>query len=278
MKNKLLLFITPVIMMSCWDNIKSKSQQQEEEAAADSVVLTEKLTFTNTDFKKKKKITDGELPSYEINISVKYAKGSSSAAQEINRQLAAFLFNRTTTSVEKAKEEFADSLSGEYEKELREFYDPDNEYQDTYQYEYTQTGRLADNAPDDVAAYINRVDMYTGGAHGGAMESYINLQKSTGKAITCRELFGKNQDAVRKLIKANIIRENDCKTEDELTEKRGIFSLGDVYISDNNFLLEKDSILFCYNPYDIAPWSEGFIFTRLSYQDLNGLILMKFNK
>ena len=120
--------------------------------------------------------------------------------------------------------------------------------------------------------------MYTGGAHGGAMESYINFRKKTGKVITCEEFFGKNREAVMKMIKERIIRENECKTENELIEKRGIFSLGDVYISDSNFLLEKDSILFCYNPYDIAPWSEGFTFARLSYGELKGLIPADFNK
>ena len=149
---------------------------------------------------------------------------------------------------------------------------PDNEYQDTYAYEYTQTGKVSEDAPEGIIAYTNRIEMYTGGAHGGALESYINFNEKTGKIITCDELFGNKQDAVKKLIKEQIIKDNDCKTEEELVEKRSIFSLGDVYISDNNFLIEKDSIMFCYNPYDIAPWSEGFIFAKLSYKELEGLI------
>lgn len=270
MNNKLFIFITALLLVSCWDN-KTKNQQQAEETG-DSLVSAEKLVFSRSYFNKKTKIFDSELPNYSINIEVKYAEGESKAAQLINQQLVPFLFGNSIMPFEEAKNHFADSLSTEYEKELKDFYDPDNEYQDTYAYEYTQTGKVSEDAPEGIIAYTNRIEMYTGGAHGGALESYINFNEKTGKIITCDELFGNKQDAVKKLIKEQIIKDNDCKTEEELVEKRSIFSLGDVYISDNNFLIEKDSIMFCYNPYDIAPWSEGFIFAKLSYKELEGLI------
>jgi hypothetical protein len=91
--------------------------------------------------------------------------------------------------------------------------------------------------------------------------------------ITAKELFGEHQDDVLKLIKDQIVKDNDCKTAAELEEKRSIFALGDVYITDNNFQLQKDGILFCYNPYEIAPWSEGFIFAKLTYKQLEGLMV-----
>ena len=182
------------------------------------------------------------------------------------------LFGTSNISFEEAQKHFTDSLTESFEKELKEFYDPDNEYKETFAYEYTQKGTVSDKSPEGIIAYTNRIEMYTGGAHGGALESYINFNEKTGNIITCGELFGNNQEAVKKLIKEQIIKDNDCKTEEELVEKRSIFSLGDVYISNNNFLIEKDGIMFCFNPYDIAPWSEGFIFAKLSYKELEGLI------
>ena len=270
MKNKISIFITTLLLVSCWDS-KTNTQQQTGETG-DSLVHAEKIVFTNSNFNKKSKIFDSELPNYNINIDVRCAEGKSKAAQRINQQLATFLFGNTIMPFDEAKQHFADSLAKEYEKELREFYDPDNEYQGTFAYEYSQTGKVSADAPAGIVAYTNRIEMYTGGAHGGAMESYINFQEETGRIITCEELFGYKQDEVKKLIKEQIIKDNECKTEAELTEKRSIFSLGDVYITDNNFLIEKDGILFCYNPYDIAPWSEGFIYAKLSYKKLEGLI------
>lgn len=269
MKNRLYIIIT-LLLTSCWNNNNNKQQQAEE--VEDSLVQTEIITFIRSDFNKKKKIFDSELPNYNINIEVKYAEGNSPAAQLINKQLATFLFGNTIMPFEDAKNHFADSLSNDYEKELRDLYEPDNEYQDSYAYEYNQTGKVSEDAPEGIIAYTNRIELYTGGAHGGALERYINFHKESGKIITCQELFGNKQEEVKKLIKEQIIKDNDCKTAAELEEKRSIFSLGDVYISDNNILIENDGILFGFNPYDIAPWSEGFIFAKLTYKELKGLI------
>lgn len=270
MRNRLFIFITTLLLVSCWDK-KTNTQQQTGETG-DSLVQAEKLVFSRSYLNKKSKIFDNEVPNYSINIEVKYAEGKSKAAQLINQQLVSFLFGNTIMPFEDAKNHFADSISAEYEKELRDFYDPDNEYQDTYAYEYNQTGKVSKDAPEGIIAYTNRIEMYTGGAHGGALENYINFNEKIGTVITCNELFGNKQEAVKKLIKEQIIKDNDCKTEEELVEKRSIFSLGDVYLSNNNFRIEKDGIVFCYNPYDIAPWSEGFIFAKLSYKELEGLI------
>lgn len=270
MKNKALIFVTSLLLVACWDT--KKDTQQKEEETKDSLVQTEKITFSSSHFKIKKKIFDSEIPNYKIDIKVEYATGKSEAAQLINKQLVALLFDSTIMPFEKAKEHFVDSLCGNFEKELKEFYEPDNDCQSTYEYEYSQEGKVLDNTPEGVISYMNWIQDYMGGAHGGAYSCYLNFHASTGKIITCDELFGKSKAAVCKLIKEQIVKDNDCKTAAELEEKTSIFSLGEVYISNNNFTIEKNSILFCYNPYEIAPWSEGTIYTRLSFKQLEGLI------
>lgn len=175
MRNRLSILITTLLLISCWDN-KTNTQQQTGEIG-DSLVQAKNLFFSTSKFNKKTKIFDNELPNYSINIEVKYAKGESKAAQLINQQLASFLFGNTITPFEMAKQHFADSLSNDFEKDLKDFYDPDNEYQDTYAYEYNQTGKVSKDAPEGIIAYTNRIEMYTGGAHGGALETYINFNE-----------------------------------------------------------------------------------------------------
>lgn len=265
MRNRLFIFATTLLLVSCWNNKTGKQQEAEQENLAN-------VQFTESCYNKEKKILDGEYPRYTVKIRVQHAEGESNVAQNINKQLVTFLFGTNIMPPKDALNHFADSLTMSFEKELKEFYEPDNEYQETYAYEYTQTDSVYEKSPEGVIAYVNRIETYTGGAHGGAMESYINFHKDTGLMITCEELFGNNKDAVCKLIKDQIVKDNDCKTADELEEKRSIFSLGDVYISDSNFLLQEDGILFCFNPYEIAPWSEGFVFAVLSYKQLEGMI------
>ena len=274
MRNSFFIFISFLLFVSCWNN--KENTQQESEETNDSIIQIENLGFSSTHFNKKKKIFDSEIPSYSINIDVKYAKGESSAVQLINQQLVTFLFGNSILPFEGSMQHFADSLCNDYEREIREFYDPENEYQDTYAYEYNQTGKVSDDSPEGIIVYTNRIETYTGGAHGGVLENYINFHKDSGAIITCHELFGNKEDDVKKLIKKQIIKDNGCKTEAELIEKKSIFSLGDVFISDYNFLIQKDGILFCFNPYDIAPWSEGFVFVKLTYKQMEGLLSPNF--
>ena len=269
MKNKLFVFIATLLLVSCW-NTKNTKQNEDSE---DSTKCSEALQFTTCNYIKKKKLSNGEYPKYDISIKVQYVEGESEVAQTINKQLATFLYGDTSMSIEKANTCFGDSVAQNFEKELTEFYEPDNEYQETFAYEYTQKDTVSPASLDGYICYVNRIESYTGGAHGGAYESYINLCKETGQMITAKELFGEHQDDVLKLIKDQIVKDNDCKTAAELEEKRSIFALGDVYITDNNFQLQKDGILFCYNPYEIAPWSEGFIFAKLTYKQLEGLMV-----
>lgn len=269
MKNRLLILVTTLLLVSCWDK-KTNTQQSEERE--DSVECTENVQFVKDSIILKKKIFDGEYPKYTIEIKVEYAKGDSKVAQNINDELASLLFGINNMSLKEAQKHFTDSLSENFEKELTEFYEPDNEYQDIFAYEYSQKGTVSGESPEDVITYTSRIETYMGGAHGGALESYLNFHKDTGLKITAEELFGKNLDTVTKMVKEQIVKDNNCKSAAELEEKRSIFSLGDVYISDNNFQLRDNGILFCFNPYDIAPWSEGFIFTILTYQQLEGLI------
>ena len=269
MKNRLLILVTTLLLVSCWDK-KTNTQQSEERE--DSVVCTENVQFVTDSIILKKKLSDGEYPKYTIEIKVEYAKGDSKVAQNINDELASLLFGINNMSLKEAQKHFTDSLSENFEKELTEFYEPDNEYQDIFAYEYSQKGTVSGESPEDVITYTSRIETYMGGAHGGALESYLNFHKDTGLKITAEELFGKNLDTVTKMVREQIVKDNNCKSAAELEEKRSIFSLGDVYISDNNFQLRDNGILFCFNPYDIAPWSEGFIFTILTYQQLDGLI------
>lgn len=270
MKSKAFIFVTSLLLVACWDT-KNNTQQQEEETK-DSLVQTEKIVFSSSKFNTKKKILETEIPNYKIDIDVKYAKGESEVAQLINKQLVALLFDSMIMPFEKAQEHFIDSLCNDFEKDLKENYDPDYDCQSTYQYEYSLKGEVLENTPEGIISYSSWIQDYMGGAHGGAYSCYLNFHEATGKIVTCDELFGKSKAAVCKLIKNQIVEDYECKTAAELEEKTSIFSLGEVYISNYNFAIEKESILFCFNPYEIAPWSEGTICTRLSFKQLHGLI------
>lgn len=258
-----------MLMFSSCDETKKQQAGEQEER-------TDTVCFVKSEYKNSKKLSDAEYPKYDINIEVEYADSMSVLSDTINRQLAVFLFNNGTMPFEKTANSFGDSIAQEYESELKEFYDKDNEYQDTFAYEYTQKGKVTDNPLPGTIGYSNHIAVYEGGAHGGALLSYINFNATTGAAITCEQVFGTNHEEVLNRIRNQIVKDYECQTKEELEEKTSIFSLGDVYVTDNNFLLQADGVEFCYNPYEIAPWSEGMIFTKLTYEQLEGCITLPF--
>jgi hypothetical protein len=267
MRNRLFVCIATLLFVSCWNK---KTQQQTEEV--ENTQEVEAIQFGQSKSNIDKKLSEGDYPHYSIDVKADYIKGNNRIAQIINKQLAAFLFENSITPFEDAKKHFTDSLAKDFESTLLDFYDKDDDFQDMYDYNYEQEAKLTTDAPAGVIAFKNVETSYTGGAHGSYLENYINFREETGEAITCNALFGSKEKSVLKLIRNQILKDNNCRTAEQLEEKTDIFSLGDVYISDYNFLLQKDGIIFCYNPYEIAPWSVGVIHVKLTYEQLKDLI------
>ena len=97
----------------------------------------------------------------------------------------------------------------------------------------------------------------------------LNLNKKTGHAILRDDFFQKDKlSDVKHLVEKSLMEHNGCTTMSQLVERTGICSLGEVYVSDNNFLLLQDSVEFIYNPYEVASWANGLITTRVAYSEL----------
>lgn len=104
---------------------------------------------------------------------------------------------------------------------------------------------------------------YNGGAHGMTESHYINYDFTTGKVLTYDNTFKADSEAqVLRAIKDNLMTRYNVSSMKELDD-RGIFS-DQIYIS-KNFYPQGYEIVFHYNPYEIAPYSEGSINVRIPY-------------
>ena len=56
-----------------------------------------------------------------------------------------------------------------------------------------------------------------------------------------------------------------------MKEKGYLYPNADMYIS-NNYILEKEQIVFIYNKYDIAPYAVGDITISISYDNIKDLL------
>jgi len=97
---------------------------------------------------------------------------------------------------------------------------------------------------------------YMGGAHGLGTKKYLRFDMNTGKTWGINEAFYDGaRPAITKLIQQN------CE---EMKNGGNNIFFDDVKPEINeNFYFDNDYIYFVYNPYEIAPYSEGYVTIKL---------------
>ena len=99
---------------------------------------------------------------------------------------------------------------------------------------------------DSLVTIISDLEEYTGGVHGNKAIFYHNLDRASGEKLFLNDLYdSEEQDLIGKMLSATI------------DSTRVLFS--PHFYPNNNFTLSRDSITFLFNPYEIAPYSEGVI-------------------
>jgi len=244
---------------------------QHESEGQDSVCVEwDSVTFHET----LRPMGDGDdKPSCAIDVCVETAVGHTSADSCISRAIAAAVFGDSLRLTSDAVHNFADSVKNGYTEEMNTLYDPDDEYTFRYQYIFDVKGARMPDSKDGVTAYRASVRIYQGGAHGEYAEVCVNLDSRTGRELLSSDVFKEDKtERVKELMERQLMDDNGVETSEQLRDSTGITMLGEVYVSDSNFLLLKDGVRFIFNPYDIAPWSTGLVEVKLTYRQLEGCL------
>ncbi|MBR1499214.1 MAG: DUF3298 domain-containing protein [Bacteroidaceae bacterium] len=197
---------------------------------------------------------------YHIELNLDTLGGDGALAAELSAVLRdSVLYAPVRATVIETMAAFADSLETEWKTELAEWYDPDAEYKDMYQYYYKVDGRPTEQASDSILSYISTTDCYLGGAHGSYVIHYYNFDRKGGKLIDIKDVVPADKKAqVLKAMEQQLCKDWGALNLADLQQKTGITMLGDLYLT-NNFLLKGDSIEFLFNQYEIAPYAAGLI-------------------
>lgn len=161
-------------------------------------------------------------------------------------------------STKKVLQVYADSSFVEYEKVYEEIYDHAECTIDNAQicnFETHVKGWVL-YCDSNILSYQRELYTYAGGAHGMNTKTNYVFDIKTGKRLTEEDIFGQGfERKIGKLLdeKANTLRsKNILPTEDEF--------YNDWYIEPNgNFALTDSSIIYTFNPYEIAPYCFGII-------------------
>ena len=112
---------------------------------------------------------------------------------------------------------------------------------------------------------------YSGGAHPNLYSHFLNYDIKNNRVLDFNDIFVENsEEALLKIVTQHLLGNYFAESLEELGEKSGIFT-DQIFVSRNVFLI-GDSIIFHYNPYDIAPWSEGIISVKVPVYELRRLL------
>ncbi len=159
-------------------------------------------------------------------------------------------------STKKALRVYADSSFVEYKKIYDEIYENNPiEPTDTFHFETNIKGCVAYHDAE-IVSYQRMLYTYSGGAHGMTTKTNYVFDIKTGKLLTEEDIFGKGfERSVKKLLteKANVLRAEDkLPAEDEFYNNWNI-------VPNGNFTLTDSSVIYTFNPYEIAPYCYGVI-------------------
>ncbi|MDM1295751.1 DUF3298 domain-containing protein [Sphingobacterium sp. N143] len=115
---------------------------------------------------------------------------------------------------------------------------------------------------------------YTGGAHGDHFTLFSNFDRQSIQPISIDDIIPKeNKAKFVQIAEQHFRKQEGLKSQDPLSGKY-FFEEGKFTLADN-FMLEKDNILFYYNVYEIKSYAEGNTELRIPYASFKELISEK---
>ncbi|MDD6778429.1 MAG: RsiV family protein [Bacteroidales bacterium] len=109
---------------------------------------------------------------------------------------------------------------------------------------------------------------YQGGAHSSYSASFLNYDVRHNNVLDFSEvLLPGNDNAILDVVKSTLCDQFYASSLQELAEKAGIFT-DQIFLSHNIYLTDH-SIVFYYNPYDIAPWAVGAVEVAVPWYEIS---------
>lgn len=108
---------------------------------------------------------------------------------------------------------------------------------------------------------------YEGGAHGNKARGCASFDVKTGQQITESDIFRSDaKEDLGKVIQSALMKMYKVSTIETL-EEQGFFSPKEI-VPNGNFMLIKDGVYYCFQPYEIASFANGIIEVSLSWEEI----------
>ena len=202
-----------------------------------------------------------DSPQCQVRLDILAANDTASeAGRRMNEQIIKKIFDMEQLSVQAAADSFANVYTRDYRKNMAPLYREDRAdaaKRPWYEYHYTVTTETRGERKG-VTNYLITLDYYEGGAHGITQLLTLNMDNKTGEMVTLNDIYGENfeQPLTERLLEA-LLEKTGAHNISELHDRGYLYSM-DMFVPAN-FIVGDDEVTFIYNPYEIAPYSEGRI-------------------
>ena len=202
-----------------------------------------------------------EAPQCHVVLDILQARNATNdAGRLINEALVEKIFGMEQLSLQAAADSFANTYTRDYHKNMSPLYQEDKNDKAKrawYEYRYTVSTETRDGG-NGITNYLIDIDYYEGGAHGIKQLLTMNFDNKTGRQVKLTDIFGANYEETltKQLLEALLDKTGD-KNIEALHQHGYLYSM-DMFIPEN-YIIDEDKVTFIYNPYEIAPYSEGCI-------------------
>ena len=230
------------------------------------------------------KKADFQLKTYKNEILLLMDDESSSPKMEFNLTLLdtdpntkyKFLTDHLYSGL--SADEYASSVFESWENLFLEYFQSNESFYPesaSFQWEYSET--MSYNLFDENSMVL-KWDTYTyeGGAHGMPGRQYYVFDLLESRILHRKDFFREGTDEqLYDIVYRRLLNYNNEKSwiflKDEMPLSQGIFFDNKPAMTDN-FFINQDGFGLCWEPYEIAPYSEGFIEILLPWRQIRPLL------
>ena len=202
-----------------------------------------------------------DAPQCHVQLEIMQANnGVKEIDSIINDAIIKKIFYMDKISPKVAADSFAQTYTRDYLKNMSSLYHEDRsdaKKHSWYEYRYVVTTETRNDA-DNITNYLITLDYYEGGAHGINQLLTLNFDNKTGRNIKLSDIYGTDyeQKICNQLLTA-LLEKTGNRDLQALHQQGYLYSM-DIFVPDN-YIVSNDKVTFIFNPYEIAPYSEGII-------------------
>ena len=191
----------------------------------------------------------------EINVPTKKVGKSYKSLQD---SIISAIFGSEFMNYSKKKilRVYANSSFVEYKRLYEEIYENNPiEPTDTFTFKTNIVGNIL-YYDSTIVSYQRMLHTYIDNAHGMTTKTNYVFDIKTGRRLTEEDVFGKGFE--RKVNKSLTEKANVLRSEGKLPKEDNFYNNWNI-LPNGNFALTDSSVIYTFNPYEIAPYCHGII-------------------